>query len=87
MEKGIKEIGELIDGLTLIGEQAKKISKGGIGVDDIAHLVKIAQEFETLKEAFSGLKEAGEEIKDLDQAEIIAIIGKLYEMIKKVEKA
>ena len=28
MSKGIKEIGELIDGLTLIGEQAKKISKG-----------------------------------------------------------
>ena len=26
-------------------------------------------------------------IKDLEQAEIIAIIGKLYEMIKKVEQA
>ena len=87
MSKGIREIGELIDGLTLVGEQVKKISKGGVGVDDIAHLIKIAQEFETLKEAFSGLKEAGEEIKDLDQVEIIAIIGKLYEMIKKVEQA
>jgi hypothetical protein len=87
MEKGIKEISELIDGLALIGEQAKKISKGGIGVEDIAHLVKLAQEFEVLKDAFGGLKEAGEEIKDLDQSEIIAIIGKLYELVKKVEKA
>ena len=87
MKKGLKEFKELIDGLELLAVQAKKIADGGIGAEDIIHMVKLAQEFEVLREAFKGFGELKEEMKDLDQSEVIEIVGELYGLVKAVEQA
>lgn len=87
MEKGIKEISELLDGVKLLAVSGKKIAKDGISAEDVAHVVTLFTNFNTIVEAYKGLGEASEEIKNLDQSEVIEIIGKLYEIVRDVEKA
>ena len=86
-KKGIKEIGELIEGLGLLAKAGFKISKDGkVDISDLAHLVEVVKEFDTLMDAFEDLSEIGAEIKDLDESEVIIIIGKLFKVIKEARE-
>lgn len=87
MSKGIKELSELLESIGMISKSAKKISKGGIGIDDIAELVKLARGFDDIAEGFKGVSEIKEELKDLDSAEIMAIVSMLIDLVKDIEKA
>lgn len=81
---GIKETSEMIDAVEKIAVAGMKISKGGIGMDDLVHLVALAKEMDQLMEGFKGIGMIDDEIKDLDQVEIMALVTKMYGMVKAI---
>lgn len=88
MEKGIKEIGELIEGLELVGKAAKKISKDGkVDLSDLAHVVELVKESDKLIQAVKGLDQIDDEVKNLDQAEAMEILAKLFAAAKNIKEA
>lgn len=86
--KGIKEINEIFDGLDVLAAFAGGVmADGKVDVKDIDDLVSLATKFGTLQEAISGAKDAVAEGKDLDQAEVVAILGRVYQTVEMFAKA
>lgn len=84
----IKETKELIQALGKLGVVGKKIAADKkIGVDDIAHLVDLASQAGQILEGFKGLDIMMEELKDLDQTEVIEIVGELYKQADAINNA
>ena len=87
-EKGIKEITELLDGLGELASFAGAATKDGrIGIDDLSYLIALGSKFDVLANAASGIDEALLEAKNLKQDEVLVIIGKVYEIVKRFELA
>lgn len=85
-KKTIAETLELLNGLEIAAAAIAKISKDKkVNAEDLPALVELASEFETLVKAFSNLDEVPQELSDLDEAEVIAIITKVYSIGKKVK--
>ncbi len=85
-QKTIAETLELLNGLEIAAKAIAKISKDKkVNAEDLPTLVELASEFETLVKAFSNLEEVPQELKDLDEAEVIAIITKVYSIGKSVK--
>ena len=85
-QKTIAETLELLQGLEIAAKAIAKISKDKkINAEDLPALVELASEFEVLVKAFSDLEEVPQELKDLDEAEVIAIITKVYSIGKSVK--
>lgn len=84
-KKGIEGIEKCLDLASKNVALGFKIAKDGVGADDIVHLPQV---FENVKElvAFIAEKpEIADEIKDLDAAEGIQILQKIYEEYKEVK--
>jgi len=94
MSKGIKETKELIEGMgeaavsaMKMKEVIQKILKDGINLADIQHmneLIEAMPEMSKIEAALDNAKEALEEMKDLDQAEVIELIAALYGQAKRL---
>lgn len=85
-KKTIAETLELLGGLEIAAVAIAKISKDKkVNAEDLPALIELASEFETLVKAFSNLDEVPQELSDLDEAEVIAIITKVYSIGKKVK--
>lgn len=83
----IKETKELIVGLKKAAVIVKKIAKDGIDATDLVHIKDIADAMPALSAAVKDIDKMKEELKDLDQAEVIAIIGELYAAADELNKA
>lgn len=84
--KTIAETLELLNGLEISAVAIAKIAKDKkVNAEDLPVLVELASEFQELVKAFANLQEVPEELKDLDEGEIIAIITKVYAIGKKVK--
>lgn len=82
----IKETKELLSALEVAAIAIAKIAKDKkVNAEDLPVLIELATEFETLVSGFSGLSEIPTELKDLDEAEVIALISKLYSIAKAVK--
>lgn len=87
-KKDIKELKELFIGLgEIAGFAGAVMADGKIGIEDLSHLVAMGSKFNTLAEAFTGLKEVVEEAKDIEQAELFELITCIYNGVKKFENA
>jgi hypothetical protein len=87
-KKSIKEIKEVLEAVELLGVAAMKVAADKkVAVDDLVHLVAIAKDSEKLVAAMEGLKEIDDEIKDLDQAEILELVAAVLAMVKKIKEA
>jgi hypothetical protein len=85
-KKGISETLELLEGLKIAAIAISKISKDKkVNAEDLPVLIELASEFEVLVKAFNNLSEIPEELKDLEEDEIIAIITKVYSIGKEVK--
>jgi len=83
-EIGIKELSELIDGLGELAGFAGAVMKDGkIGADDLVSLVAFGSNFEKISEAVKGAGEALNEAKNLEQDEVLILIGKIYNAVQK----
>ena len=86
MEKnGIKECLELLNGLEIVGVAVGKTVKDGkINAADLPHVMELINNFNVILEAVKGINELPAEVKDLDQAELLALGGKAYEVVKSI---
>ena len=87
-KKSLKELKELFAALAVLSGVAGAVMKDGkLGVDDLTHLVGFGVQFQTMIDGFSGLDEAMKEAKDLDQVEVIDLLGSAYDVVKAFEAA
>lgn len=95
-KKGIKEtieaieaLGELASSGTKLVSVVKDILKDGITISDVTKLgdlVDAAPDMKVLEAGIEDIKLALEEVKDLDEAEIIQIISAIYKIIANFKK-
>lgn len=86
-EYSIKELNEALDGVKVLSVEIKQIIKGGIGLEDLQHLVDLAKKYDVLEAAFSGLSEVPKEIKDLDESEAAQLLSKVFQILNAVKNA
>ena len=87
-KKDIKEILEIIVGLELIGVTgAKVMADGKVNTSDLGAVVELLTKFNVLIDAVKGAKDSLGEAKDLDQAELLQIGTKVYEVVKNIKAA
>lgn len=88
MSKGLKEINELFDALDLIAKAGGKVyADKKVDMSDLPVLIDIAVNAKVMLDAFSGLKEAVEEAKDLESAEQLQIVNRVFGVAKNYEDA
>ena len=89
MEKvGLKETMEILDGLKVLGVAAGKITADGkVDIADLVYLVEVAKNFDVLSLAVRDGDKAVEELKDLDESEIITLVGKVFEVVNAFKEA
>lgn len=91
MEKGIKETKELIEAMGEAAVLGKKISKllkeHGVSPMLLAAISDIADALPEIQEGIEGVKEVPAELKDLEESEVLEIIGALYSEAKKLNEA
>lgn len=84
----IKESKEVLKGLEVVGLAGIAIMKDGkVGVSDLMHIVDLVKKFDVLKDAVEGIKLVGEEIKDLDETEIVELGMATFSLIKTLKAA
>lgn len=81
--KGIKETKELFDGLALVAKSVKAVMKDGkVDLSDVGTLVELGKNIDVLSSAIDNIGDVPEELKDLDKAEILELIMKVYKEIQ-----
>lgn len=93
----IKETKEIIEGMGEAAVTAKKLKvvvekvlKDGIQATDIVYLnelISAMPDVAKMEKAMEGADVAMAELKDLDEAEVVAIIGALYTEAKRFNEA
>ena len=85
--KSIKESMEILDGLeVIIDAGAEVMADGEVNLSDINALIEVAKKFDILKKAVDNAGEASDEMKDLDEMELIQLGSKAYSLIKKIKE-
>jgi len=85
-KKGIKELTELFVAAGALFQLGKKVKEDGIGTEDIAIVFsELLTKYPVIVAGIDGIKEAVEEAKDLDGAEIAALVAVVTAEIEKVE--
>jgi hypothetical protein len=84
---GIKESKELLAGVELAAVAGIEIAKDGLGVEDISKALELIKKSDVLIEAVKGIDGIDEEIKDLDQAELIELGTIAFSLVKKIVAA
>lgn len=82
----VKESKELLVALVKLGKLAAKQLGDGVDLTDVVAIAKALadEEFRTaLVDGFSGLQSVPAELKDIDAAEAIALMGVLYAELQK----
>ena len=85
--KGLKEINEIFDALDVIAKSGGQVYKDKkIDMSDLPVLINIAVQGKTFLDAIQGFDAAVAEAKDLDAAEQLAIVNRLFAVAKKYEE-
>lgn len=84
----VKNTVELLQGLEVMSKFAGEVARDGkVQADDLIHLIDVAKSFDQLKAAVEGVDEVDDELKDLDQAEILEIISAAQKVYKAFKEA
>lgn len=86
-KRDLKEVLELLKGVSFITCAVNKVVKDGVDVSDLSVLLELVKEHELLIAAFKDVKEIDDEVKDLDQAEIVELINAVFKMVKDIKEA
>jgi len=85
---GIKETMEVLDALDLIGKTVvKALEDGKITTGDLVHLADLARNLDKLMTGIKGADDAIKELKDLDQAELLTVVVRVFGIVKGIAKA
>ena len=86
--KGIKELSELVDGIEAVGVPvAKTLADGKVNASDLPHALDLVKNHQKIIDAVSGLDEVVPEAKDIDPAEAVILVQKLYAAAKNIKEA
>lgn len=86
--KSLKETMEVLAALELLALSVKEVMKDGkVDLADLAILVKVASQAEVFVKAVEGVGEVVPEAKDIDAAEAVALVTRLFEIVGKVKAA
>lgn len=85
--KSVKETKELLIGMGEATKIIKLIAKDGITAADLIHIKTIAESLPVMKDAVEGISEIPAELKDLDESEVLEIIGCIYAQATKINEA
>lgn len=86
MERDIKEIKEMLEALELIMIACAKILKDGkIKLEDLSEFFNLLKDIEKIKNGFIGIKKIPEEIKDLQEDELVEIGLSIYRIVGKIK--
>jgi hypothetical protein len=87
-EKGVKELLELVAGLKEVGLLVKgSLKDGKIDLNDLSLLLGLLPKQQILLDAFQGLSEVDDEVKDLSLDEAMLVIQALVNAAKEVKAA
>lgn len=88
MSLGTEKIEAILDDVKELVIVAKKIKEDGkVDLADLPHVIAIIPKLGKFLEDFKAIGEAIEEGKDIDVAEIVALIQAISAKIKEIEKA
>lgn len=88
MEKiELKETLELVKAIEVLGVAGVGIAKDGIGAEDIAPALALVQQASVLVEGFKGLGQVDDEVKDLDEQELVQLGLAAFGAYKKIREA
>jgi hypothetical protein len=88
MSLGTEKIEAIADSLKEVAILIKKISADKkVDITDIAHLVAFLPKIDEIIASMKDFGQAVEEGKDIDVAEIVALIQKIHGKLKEVEEA
>jgi hypothetical protein len=85
---GIKESLEFVKGIELVGVVTKKVTADGkVNGEDIKHGLEIVTNAQVLIEAVKDIDLIDDEMKDLDEAELIQLGTATFMAIKAIKNA
>lgn len=88
MEKGIKEIKEMLAAVEVVALAAKKVMKDGkVDFSDAMVIVELGSQLPILLAAIEGMGEVVAEAQDIQADEAVALVGEMYAIAKKVQEA
>ena len=87
-KRDVKELMEVLEGIEAAGVPvAKVLADGKVNAADLPHALELVQNHQKLIDAVEGVKEIPAEVKDIDPAEAVLIVQKLYSVIGKIKEA
>lgn len=78
---------DVLAALEVLAVSAKKIAKDGVNLADLPEALELLKHVDAIVLAVKEAKEVPAEIKDIDQAELIAVGSKVFALIKAVKEA
>ncbi len=88
MSLGTEKIEALAESLKKLAIVAKKVSADKkISIEDLPAAMALLPELPAIIKSFSDLGEVLDEGKDLDVAEVVALIQAIHSKVKEIEKA
>jgi hypothetical protein len=83
-----KKIEEIVEALSHVIIAGKKISADKkVNLEDLPAAMELIVKLPSIAAAFADIKLAVEEAKDLDVAEVVALIKKIDDKVKEIEQA
>lgn len=83
----IKSTKEVVETLEVIGVAAKKIAKDGINLADIPEAVELIKHIDLFVSTVKDFHLVGQELKDIDQAEIMELGVACFNAFKAIKEA
>lgn len=86
MEKGIKELSELLVAVETLAIAGAKIAKDKkVNAEDLPAVIELVKKLDTVLVGIKDVDQIDEEVKDLDEAELIAIVSKVLVIAKSIK--
>lgn len=88
MSEGTKELKELLVSLKDIAVFAKKVAADKkVNLEDLPALVDLAKNMDEVLAGFDGLNKIPDEVKDIDEAEAMELLGQVLKLVKEIKAA
>lgn len=86
--KSVKELKELIIAIEPVAVFVKKVAADKkVGLDDLPYLIDLSKQLDTIAEGAQDVDQILAELKDLDEAEVMEVIGQLIKLAKAIKAA
>jgi hypothetical protein len=87
-KRDVKELIEVLDGIEAVGVPvAETLADGKVNAEDFPHALELLQGHQKIIDAVEGIDEIPAEVADIDPAEAVLVVQKLYSVVGKIKEA